>query len=156
MPLDPISFSGTVVSFPEGDAVAFVMPSPGDWDGLHWDDGPDDGVRGRGFESDPPAGDSWPGTQYHVVPDTADEYAITWTFAVDVWDSCLYTVSFELRLNGTAIDSVTLPNIYGSPLVSQRTVSHALAPGDVLTVWCTSGSSGDNVFLRYVRIRVRG
>ena len=112
-----MAYSG--VTTDEG-GVGFVMPNPGDDNGLRW--APDGSA---------------------VIPPTAGSYIIDWAYSVDG------SGDFECRVNETAIDT-------SSGAYDQRTVAYALKPGDVVTVWCTEGSDGGNMFLNYVRIRVRG
>jgi hypothetical protein len=78
-----------------------------------------------------------------VIPSTASSYLIDWAYSV------VGSGTFECRVNDSAVD-------WSSGSFDQKTVAYPLQPGDVVTVWCTSGSDGSNMFLNYVRIRVRG
>jgi hypothetical protein len=136
-PAGDYPFGGMIAAFQhlgsggvEGGAVAFTMPSPGDRNGLRWIE------------------EGSPEFEEMEVPDTAESYDIMWAFAVVEADQVTPVPgTFELRLNGSPIDTIA------SSGIGQYTTQHALVPGDVLTVWRTSGDGG---YLNFVRIRVMG
>lgn len=70
--------------------------------------------------------------------------------------------TFELRVNGVAIDSATVPEVarYGPDTAVElnRLVSSVnLSTGDEITIWCTDRPvpSGNDWYLAYEAIRVR-
>lgn len=71
------------------------------------------------------------------------------------------TWTFELRVNGIAVDEVTVESdaIYGPDTMvrSSRTTTLSLSPGDVITVWCTARPPRPltDWILSHVRIRVK-
>ena len=121
--------SGVVTS---NAGVGFVMPGPGSGNGSKWT------ATGSGIEVEA------------LIPATAATYDIVWAFSVSG------TGTFELRVWSAETEDTTAIDSVSGVAYAQRTVAYPLKPGDVVTVWCTSGSNGHNMALRYVRIRVKG
>jgi hypothetical protein len=71
------------------------------------------------------------------------------------------TWTFELRVNGEAVDEITVESgeIYGpdTQVSARKTTRLGLAPGDIITVWCTERPEPPltNWILSHVRIRVK-